>query len=53
MGTVSEECISNIRTVKAFSTEKYEGERHMIANAECYNNGVQLAKYNALFTFFV
>ena len=52
MGTVCEESISNIRTVKAFSTEKFEAVRHAKANDECYKLGLKLAMLNGIFSFF-
>lgn len=52
MGTVCEESISNIRTVKAFSTEEFESARYRKANATCYRLGIQLGILNGVFTFF-
>ena len=46
MGSVSEEAISCIRTVKAFATEKYESERYKISNNNTYNLGVKQAMWN-------
>jgi ABC-type multidrug transport system fused ATPase/permease subunit len=46
MGSVSEEAISCIRTVKAFATEKFESERFKIFNERTYNLGVKQAMWN-------
>ena len=53
MGSISEEAISCIRTVKAFSTEKFETDRYKKKNAEAFRLGKSSAIYNSLYTFFV
>lgn len=53
MSAISEESISCIRTVKAFSTELFETERYKKKNQEAYRLGVAAGKYGSVFTFFV
>lgn len=52
LGTIAEEAISNIRTVKAFSTERQEGLKHQETNQKLYNNGKRLAIYSGCFAVF-
>ena len=53
LGTIAEEAISNIRTVKAFSTERIEGEKHAECNQKLYGLGKRLAVYSGFFSFFI
>jgi ABC-type multidrug transport system fused ATPase/permease subunit len=48
MSAISEEAISCIRTVKAFSTECFETERYKKRNAEAFRLGKKAALYNSL-----
>ena len=52
LSTIAEEAISNIRTVKAFSTERIEADKHAESNKRCYENGKKLALYGGFFSFF-
>jgi len=52
MGSISEEAISCIRTVKAFSTEEFEAKRYKKMNQEAYEQGKSQAIWNSLFHFF-
>lgn len=51
MNTVAEETFSNIRTVKAFSSEDSEIKKYSVANVVTYNAGKKKAAYQALFSF--
>ena len=53
MGSISEEAIACIRTVKAFSTETFETSRYAKRNAEAYRLGKASGIYNGLFSFFI
>lgn len=43
LGQASEEAISNIRTVKAFASEKHENKKFAKLNQEVYDIGLTLA----------
>lgn len=47
LGQASEEAISNVRTVKAFASEKYEMEKFRKLNAEVYEVGLRMALVQA------
>ena len=51
MSAISEEAISCIRTVKAFSTESFETERYNKNNALAFNVGKKGAIYTSIWTF--
>ena len=53
MGSISEEAIACIRTVKAFSTETFETSRYAKRNAATYQLGKIAGIYNGLFIFFI
>jgi len=53
LGDISEEALTNIRTVKAFSTEGTESLKHEAKNKEVHDLGVAMAKYQAAFSFFL
>jgi ABC-type bacteriocin/lantibiotic exporter with double-glycine peptidase domain len=53
MGSISEEAIACIRTVKAFSTETFETSRYAKRNNEAYKLGKTSGIYNGLFSFFI
>jgi len=53
MGSISEEAIACIRTVKAFSTETFETSRYAKRNAATYQLGKTAGIYNGLFIFFI
>lgn len=48
----AEEAFSNIRTVKAFATEQEECASYQISNKKVYQNGIDLAYYYGMFSFF-
>jgi ABC-type bacteriocin/lantibiotic exporter with double-glycine peptidase domain len=48
MSAISEEAISCIRTVKAFSTESFETEKYKTRNAEAFKLGKKAALYKSL-----
>ena len=52
-GNVSEEAISNIRTVKAFACEDEEIAKFKAKNIEVYNIGKKVAIWYAFFSFVV
>jgi ABC-type multidrug transport system fused ATPase/permease subunit len=51
ISTIAEETFSNIRTVKAFSTELYETNRFIIGNNGVYEIGYQKSIWYGLFNF--
>jgi ABC-type bacteriocin/lantibiotic exporter with double-glycine peptidase domain len=53
LGSVSEEAISCIKTVKAFSTEHVEMERYNKANDAAFDLGMKVAWINGFFDTFV
>jgi len=53
LGSISEEAIQHIRTVKAFSSEHQETKKHSIKNQEAYEVGKKTALYNAFFSFII
>ena len=53
MGSISEEAIACIRTVKAFSTETFETTRYAKRNKETYNLGKKAGILNGFFSFFI
>jgi ABC-type multidrug transport system fused ATPase/permease subunit len=53
IGNVCEESMSNIRTVKAFSTEDFEFKKLVKANDGAYQAGKTTAIYNGFFIFFI
>jgi len=48
----AEEAFSNIRTVKAFATEQEECASYQTTNKKVYQNGVDMAFYYGMFSFF-
>ncbi len=48
---MAEETFSNVRTVKAFATEKEEVGRYNVGNIEVYNYGVTKTLWYAYFQF--
>ena len=53
LGEISEEAMSNIRTVKAFANEKQEADKFRVVNKECYNIGKKMAVIQGAMTFFI
>lgn len=51
LAQASEEAISNIRTVKAFASEKQETKKFEEINKEVYELGLSLALVGACFAF--
>lgn len=51
LGQVSEEAISNIRTVKAFASERQESKKFEDLNHQVYDLGLSLALIGACFSF--
>lgn len=51
LGQISEEAISNIRTVKAFACESEELSRFDVANLDARNKGIAVVYFGASFAF--
>jgi ABC-type multidrug transport system fused ATPase/permease subunit len=52
LGQISEEAISNMRTVKAFACEGHEKRKFAAKNMDCYKIGKKIAGYEAFVSFF-
>ena len=53
LGSIAEESISNVRTVKAFANEMAEIKKYQVINKDCYDVGVKVAIYSGFFQVFI
>ena len=53
LGSIAEESISNVRTVKAFANEMAEIKKYKVINKDCYDVGVKVAIYSGFFQVFI
>merc|ERR1719329_549401 len=53
LGSIAEESISNVRTVKAFANELHEIKKYSTINKDCYDIGLKVAIYSGFFQVFI
>lgn len=53
LGQIAEEAITNVRTVKAFSTEAFEIKKHMDKNQEVFDSGAKMSVFQGAMSFFI
>lgn len=53
LGSIAEESISNVRTVKAFANELAEIKKYETINKDCYDIGMKVAIYSGFFQVFI